>query len=152
MISTDKILPGALYASIAVAVVVTAMLAVSTKDTIAEVTIAGERLNVIVADTPSLQEKGLSGRTSLGPNDGMLFLFPEPGFHRFWMKNMKIPIDIIWLDANRRIVDVWENATPESYPETREPRSVSLYVLEVNAGFYKKHKLNNGNVVELKLQ
>jgi len=150
MISTDKILLGALCASIAVAVVATAMLAVSPKDTIAEVVIAGERLKVVVANTPELQEKGLGGRKSLEPNGGMLFIFPKPGFYGFWMKDMKIPIDIIWFDANRRIVDVWENATPESYPEAREPRDASLYVLEVNAGFYKKHTLKKGDVVELK--
>ena len=150
MISTDKILLGALCASIAVAVVATAMLAVSPKDIIAEVVIVGERLKVVVADTPELQEKGLGGRTSLESNGGMLFIFPKPGFYGFWMKDMKILIDIIWLDANRRIVDVWENATPESYPETREPRSAALYVLEVNAGFYKKHTLMKGDVLELK--
>src|SRR3989344_4148201 len=149
MITTDKILLGALYISIAVAVVATAMLAVSQQETIREVTIAGERFNVVVADTPELQEKGLSGRTSLESNGGMLFIFPKPGFYGFWMKDMKIPIDIIWFDANRRIVDVWENATPESYPKVHTPVVPAQYVLEVGTGYFANHALKHGDILEI---
>ncbi|MFZ2303900.1 MAG: DUF192 domain-containing protein [Minisyncoccia bacterium] len=143
-----KILLWVLYATITVAVFATVIIVVSPKDTVSEVVIAGERLNVVVADTPALQEKGLSGRTSLKPNDGMLFIFPEPGFYGFWMKGMKIPIDIIWLNSERRIVDVWENATPDSYPRAYVSRAEAKYVLEVPSGFSSKYSLKEGDVLE----
>lgn len=150
MNSLGKILPVVLYTSIAVAVVVTAMLVVSPKIRMAEIVIAGERLDVSIADTQMLQAKGLSGRRSLKPNEGMLFIFPAPGFYGFWMKDMKIPIDIIWIDAERMVVDMWENATPDSYPKVYTPRIEAKYVLEVEAGFSSKFLLKRGDVLELK--
>lgn len=151
MNTTGKILLGALYISIAVAVVATAMLlAVSPKSRTAEVVIAGKTLSVIVADTEVTQAKGLSGHKSLKPNEGMLFIFSKPGFYGFWMKDMKIPIDIIWFDAERRVVDVWENATPDSYPRVYTPRAEAKYVLEVPAGFFAEHLMKRGDVLELK--
>jgi len=148
-----KLLLGALYTSIAVAVVATAMLAVPKgAPSGTKVLLAGEEILVTVADTPQLREKGLSFHKPLLENKGMFFVFPEPSLYGFWMKDMVFPIDIIWFDANQRIVDVWENATPQTYPEIRTPRSESKYVLEVNAGFYKNHALKRGDVVELKLQ
>ncbi len=149
--STGRLLLGALYASIAVAIVVTAMLVVpSPATTERKVILGGNEINVTIADTQTAQTKGLSGIKSLGPSEGMLFVFPAPGFHGFWMKNMKIPIDIIWFDAERKIVDVWENATPNSYPRTYVPSKEGKYVLEVEAGFFAKHSLKIGDVLELK--
>lgn len=145
-----KLLLGALYTSIAVAVVATAMLAVSPESKLAEVVIAGKTLSVIVADTEATQAKGLSGRKSLKPNEGMLFIFPKPGFYEFWMKDMKIPIDIIWFDVERSVVDVWENAIPDSYPRVYTPRAEAKYVLEVEAGFFAEHLMKAGDILELK--
>ncbi|HBB43793.1 MAG: hypothetical protein UW27_C0002G0071 [Parcubacteria group bacterium GW2011_GWA1_44_13] len=148
-----KLLLGTLYTSIAVAILVTAMLVIpkgSLKE--ARVSLAGVEIMVTIADTPELREKGLSFHNPLLKNEGMLFVFPDAGLYGFWMKDMLFPIDIIWLDEKMRIVDVWENATPESYPKVYMPRSESKYVLEVNAGFYRKHALKSGDVVELRLQ
>ena len=150
MISTGKILLGALYISIAVAVVATAMLAVPSPETTErKVLLGGNEINVTIADTPALQAKGLGGRKSLKPNEGMLFIFPTPGFYGFWMKDMEIPIDIIWFDENYRIVDVWENATPDSYPKLSTPRALSQFVLEVPAGYFAEHHLKSGNILEM---
>lgn len=150
MNSTGKINRYVAYVIIAVAVVVIAMFAVPPKSRTAEVVIAGKTLNVLVADTQVAQAKGLSGRKDLKPNEGMLFIFPVPGFYGFWMKDMEIPIDIIWFDAERKVVDVWENATPDSYPRVYTPRAEARYVLEVEDGFFAKHSLKIGDVLELK--
>ena len=140
-----------LYAIIAVAIFVTAMFVVQEKDDdVTKVFLGGEEIMVTIADTPELMSKGLSGRENLKPNEGMLFVFPEPGFYGFWMKDMKISIDIIWLDEKRQIVDVWEDADRDSYPKVYKPRSEAQYVLEVRAGFYRDHNLKSGDVLELK--
>lgn len=146
---TGKLLLGALYTSIAVAILATAMLAVSPRTMNTSVSIAGEKINVTIADTPTLQEKGLSGRKELKQNEGMLFIFPESGMYGFWMKEMLFPIDIIWIDANRRVVDAWGGATPDSYPQVRTPVAPAKYVLEVNAGFVKMYSIKRGDVLEL---
>lgn len=146
---TGRLILGALYASIAVAILATAVFVVSSGGTIMQVTVAGEKLSVMIADTPELQERGLSGHKSLGGNEGMLFVFPAPVKTGFWMKDMLFPIDIVWFDANRHIVDVWGNASPSSYPEIRTPHSEASYVLEVQSGFFKKHNLKFGDVLEL---
>lgn len=145
-----KLLLGALYISIAVAIVATAILVVSVKNSHqSRVSLGGEEIVVTLANTPELQAKGLSGYKGLMPNEGMLFRFQKPGMHGFWMKDMLFPIDIIWFDENKRIVDSWENATPESYPQIYTPRTESQFVLEVPDGFYLKHNLKIGNKLEI---
>ena len=145
-----KLLLGTLYTSIAVAIVVTAMLAVSPKATsVKSVVIGGREILVTIADTPELRGKGLSYHKPLVENEGMLFVFPKSDYYRFWMKDMLFPIDIIWLDENMRIVDVWENAAPESYPKLSTPRASSQFVLEVPAGFYLKHNLKIGDKLKI---
>ncbi len=141
-----RLLLGALYTSIAVAVVATAMLTVSGETAHSpKVLIGGEEIMVMIADTAELQKRGLSGHAELKPNEGMLFVFPQPGFYGFWMKDMFFPIDIIWFDEKRQIVDVWEKATPNSYPKRFTPQGEAMYVLEVKAGFYDAYHLRIGD-------
>jgi uncharacterized membrane protein (UPF0127 family) len=100
--------------------------------------------------TEATQERGLSGRDSLPPNTGMLFVFKEPAAYQFWMKDMKFPIDIIWFAADQTITYIKQNATPDSYPTIFEPPYLSLYVLEVPAGFAEAHGLNIGDQAVIK--
>lgn len=145
-----RILLGALYTSIAVAILVAAMLAVSPKKPRQpRVFLGNQEVIVTIADTPALREKGLSGHEALTPDEGMLFIFPEPGFHGFWMKDMLFPIDIIWFDSNQQIVDVWESATPASYPKVFTPRASAQFVLEVPAGFFANHAFKVGDTLEI---
>ena len=61
-------------------------------------------IHVDLAITPDEQSKGLSIKNTLNDSDGMLFPFDTPGDYSFWMKDMKFPIDIIWIDSNYKIV------------------------------------------------
>ena len=107
--------------------------------------IGGAELKVEIADTPQKRIDGLSGRQNLDQNKGMLFIFEKPDHYSFWMKNMKFPIDIIWIDENKKIIDITKNASQESYPERFSPKIPAKYVLEVNAGWADKHNVKIGS-------
>lgn len=141
----------ALYVSIAVAFVLMAMFAVlSPLNKEVKLSLGGHEVLATVADTPASRTQGLSDTKSLGKNKGMLFIFDEPEYYGFWMKDMLYSIDIIWLDDRRVVVDVWENASPSSYPVVRKPSNRAKYVLEVNAGFVKENMLKAGDKLEIK--
>ena len=94
------------------------------------------------------REKGLMFRESLAEDRGMLFIFEEEGLYSFWMKNMRFPLDIIWLDLNKKIVEIKENVLPCSEScETLSPENKARYVLEVNAGFTRRNKIKVGESV-----
>lgn len=146
-----KLLLGALYASSAVAIWASLMFAVSMDvSNNPKVILNGKEIAVVIADTKTLQEKGLSGYKKLEPNEGMFFVFSTPGAYGFWMKDMLFPIDIIWFDKDYRVVDLWEHATPESYPKVYVPQKEAKYVLEVVSGFSSAHAVKYGDLLELK--
>ena len=96
-------------------------------------------IQVEVSDTQNERTKGLSGKENLGNREGMLFVFDNEDLHGIWMKDMNFPIDILWINEDYEIVDIKENAKPESFPEIFYPKTKSLYVLEVNMGFLEKN-------------
>ncbi len=112
------------------------------------VKIAGKKIKVDLALTAETREKGLSGRNFLEEGKGMLFVFNQADKYSFWMKDMKFPIDIIWIGEDFRVVYMKENALPESYPETFTPGQNARYVLEVSAGFLQKENLKLGDKAE----
>lgn len=105
-------------------------------------------INVELADKPAKQIKGLSGRNELKENNGMLFVYNKPGFHSIWMKDMKFPIDIIWINENKKIIGVENGIKPESYPKSFRPPSPAKYTLETNSGFVKKYGVETGKAVD----
>ena len=111
------------------------------------VKIAGQNIKVDLALTSDAQATGLSGRSELLPDQGMLFVFTAPGKYYFWMKEMNFPIDMIWLGEDMQVVYIKKDALPENFPETYGPDLDSKYVLEVPAGFSDKNNLNVGDVV-----
>ena|SRR3989344_1658143 len=114
------------------------------------VQVAGQTIRVDIADSPEEREQGLSGKEGLAENEGMLFVFEEDGRYGFWMKDMLFSIDIIWLSKEGRIVDVLENAAPESYPEySFLPNVAARYVLELPAGFAKTYNVKIGDWIEM---
>ncbi len=103
-------------------------------------------LNVEVASQPKEQQMGLMFRERMADDAGMLFVFPFQRHQSFWMRNTLIPLDLFFIDSNWKVVGVVENAEPL----TEGPREVdgdSQYVLEVNAGFAKKHGFGAGTKV-----
>ncbi len=103
---------------------------------------------VELADDNTKRRLGLSGRDSLAEGRGMLFVFESEAALSFWMKDMRFAIDIIWLDKDKAVVDITENATPESYPQRFSPKSPSKYALEVPAGFAARNNISAGDKME----
>lgn len=85
-----------------------------------------------VASTPALQQQGLSERTSFSVRQAMLFTYSQPQQLCFWMKDMYIPLDMIWLDDDHRIVHIEHNVQPKTYPKSFCAQA--QYVIEVRAG------------------
>lgn len=102
-------------------------------------------LRVLVADTPALRERGLSGMSRLDA-DGMLFIFDQPD-NGLWMKDMVFPLDIIWISPDLQVVDITEDATPESYPHLFHSQHPAQFAVEVPAGFVRQHHISIGDRV-----
>lgn len=116
---------------------------------ITTVTIGGQAIRALLADTTEKITLGLGGRNSLPKDAGMIFVFDHAASYPFWMKGMKFSIDIIWIGDDFRITDIKADASPDSFPENFWPAEQSRYVLEVNAGFSKKFGISIGNQVKI---
>ena len=118
------------------------------KVSLPQLEIGNATIKIEIADTETERTQGLSDRTNLAPDTGLLFIFPTITTPNFWMKDMFFPIDIIWLDENWKIIGIEKNLTPETYPKLFFPPSPIKYVLEVNAGFSTKNNLKTGDQVK----
>ena len=109
----------------------------------------GAAIQVELAIDEATRTQGLMYRDHLADDRGMLFFFPESGDYAFWMKNTLIPLDMVWIDDQRRIVHVEANVPPckadpcPNYP----PNAKAKYVLELAAGVAGKHHLGNGQTL-----
>jgi uncharacterized protein len=112
---------------------------------------SGIKVSVEIANTEAARARGLMFRKTLAQDQGMIFLFEEPGVHSFWMKNTLIPLDILWLDRSGRIVSIAHAVPPctvdpcPSYAPTAE----SCAVLEVVSGFAKQHRVGVGDRIRI---
>ena len=121
-----------------------------------KITIKNLSVNASVASTPNERRAGLSKFESLPLDQGMLFVFDHSEKYSIWMKNMKFAIDIIWLDEQKRVVDVVSNAPPQpgkkdSQLAVYRPRGDSMYILEVNAGLAALNNVNIGDIADFSL-
>jgi len=104
-------------------------------------------VNIELAQTGQQRERGLMYRGELPANAGMLFIFKSPVHASFWMHNTQIPLDMLFAGSDRRVIGIITNAEP--YNDTPlEVAGDSQYVLEVNAGFCKKHGIKVGDRLE----
>jgi uncharacterized protein len=118
------------------------------------VTVNGQVLVADIAATDEQRTKGLSVKDRLAENEAMLFVFDNEGEHTFWMKNMKFPIDIIWIDSDKAVVHIEHNLQPcnsDLLCPTYRPIDDSLYVLETVGGFAEKYDIVKGTMVEFEL-
>lgn len=129
------------------------------------------KIEAILADEADERKEGLSDRDGLPISQGMLFVFDKSDTYAIWMKDMKFPIDIIWIDdspahsglspsgsmtGEKKIVDIAQNAVPEPGKDDEElkiyrPKGQAKYVLEINAGLSKLHDLQAGDTVSFEL-
>lgn len=95
--------------------------------------------------------KGLMFQKSLEQNKGMLFIFAKEAKYSFWMKNTLIPLDIVWLNKDKKVVFISENNQPCKwyYCSSIKPTAEAKYVLEVNSGIVKKIELKVGDELNL---
>ncbi|MGD1894252.1 MAG: DUF192 domain-containing protein [Cyclobacteriaceae bacterium] len=113
------------------------------KDTIQYITIE-------VADDPEQRAQGMMYRTSMEEEQGMLFIHDYAEVQSYWMKNVKVPLDIIYVAENKQIVTIYQGVMPYSQktiPSTAE----ALYVVEVNAGFTGRHKIEEGDFIDFEI-
>jgi uncharacterized membrane protein (UPF0127 family) len=111
-------------------------------------------LTADLALTPDQQTKGLAVKDNLKENEGMLFVFASEGINSFWMKDMKFPIDIIWMNSNRTVIHIEHSLKPcPSILDcpTYSPSTNSNYVLEAVSGFAAKHQVVNGTMMDFEL-
>jgi len=118
------------------------------------VSLGGVNVTASLSTTPDSQSKGLSIKDSLNEKEGMLFIFESPQKYSFWMKDMKFPIDIIWINSTGQIVHIEKNLPPCVFLlpcPSYAPKDDSLYVLEVVSNFTNKFNINVGDPVDSKV-
>jgi hypothetical protein len=152
----NKYLVGFIIFIIAVAVIIVLILAQKSNQFTRKITTTiGETTFVLeVADSEQKRQLGLSKRKSLKDNEGMIFIFDIPGYYAFWMKDMKFPIDIIFLN-NEKIVTIYKNVPyPQNEDErlaTYSPTQPANRVLELKAGTVEKLGLSEGETIKISL-
>jgi uncharacterized membrane protein (UPF0127 family) len=107
----------------------------------------GKRYSLSIAATPQMQQRGLGEQQSLPQNQGMLFIFDQPATQCFWMKDMRFPLDMIWVSTARRVEHIKANVSPRTYPNTFCPAVQAKYVIELNAGQAKLSGMHTGQTL-----
>jgi len=111
------------------------------------VEVGGQRFGVEVAKTDEERARGLMFRDEMPADRGMVFVHDSEDLQAYWMKNTKIPLDILYFDSKRRLVSQQRNVPPCSAGDRCPPypsEAPARYVLELNAGQAERLKLENG--------
>ena len=114
------------------------------------VTIDDIQIIAWIADTQTARETGLMGMQNINENEGMLFVYEVPGAYSFWMKNTLMPLDVIFVSNNMKIISI-QNMEPcitepcRIYP----PPSDILYAIEVKGGFAERNNIEVGQIVNI---
>jgi len=107
--------------------------------------VAGHALRAEVAGTVEQRMKGLMFREKLGANDGMLFVFDEPGYHAMWMKNTPLPLSVAFVDGEGRILNILDME-----PHTLDQHMAAgpaRYALETHKGWFAQRRIKPGDKV-----
>ena len=101
-----------------------------------------------IAQNSRQRSKGLSGRDQICSNCGMLFVFKKEGIYPFWMKNTKIPLDMIWIDSDNKVVKIATALETNSEKEYANDKPAK-YVIELNANEVFKLDLKIGDTIPI---
>jgi len=115
-----------------------------------KIMISKHKLIADLAISTQQQSLGLSVKQNMTENQGMLFVFSSESQHPFWMKDMKFPIDIIWINSNQTVVHIEHSLQPCKSDEDCQvysPDVNSLYVLETVAGYTIKYQVDVGTQI-----
>jgi uncharacterized protein len=112
---------------------------------VTQVKISGHALRVEIATTDAQRSRGLMHRDKLAKNDGMLFVFDDPGYHAMWMKNTLIPLSVAFVDGEGRILNILDME-----PHTLDPNVAAgpaRYAIETNKGWFAQRRIKAGDLV-----
>lgn len=113
---------------------------------------SGAEFRLEIAADPESQRRGYMFRESIAPDAGMLFVYRDTGRRAFWMKNCLVALDIVWLDASSRVIEIAHSLTPcpASGPcPSVEPQRAARHVLEVAGGTARRERLAAGDLVTI---
>ena len=104
-------------------------------------------ISIEIADDEYQTQTGLMYRDNIKDSQGMLFIFPDAQYRSFYMKNTKIPLDILYFDEQKKLINIQKNTKP--FNQTSLPsRAPSKYVLEINAGLSDHWGIEKGDRIE----
>ena len=112
---------------------------------VAQVKVAGHALRVEIAATIEQRMNGLMFRDKLGRNDGMVFVFEEPGYHAMWMRNTLIALSVAFIDGEGRILNI-----VDMEPQTLDQHAAAgpaVYAIETNKGWFAERRIKAGDRV-----
>jgi uncharacterized membrane protein (UPF0127 family) len=112
----------------------------------------GKRISAEVMTHPMDMTRGMMFRDSLAPDRGMLFIHGAPGKYEYWMYQVKIPLDIIWMDQNHRVTEISANTPPCKSQSAKQcpnygGHESSMYVLELAGGMAAAYGVQTGSVI-----
>ena len=112
-------------------------------------------LEVQIADDESKRIRGLMFQDPLPYDQGMIFVFDEPGVYSLWMLNMQFALDMIWIDADGNVVHIEQDIPPCETPteimacQSIVPSGGAMYILEVTAGFVDQFGITKDSKIDL---
>lgn len=110
-------------------------------------------IRVEIADSEIERAQGLSGRDRIDDkHNGMFFIFPEEDYIGIWMKDMKFPIDIVWINKDMKVIGIEKNVSPDTYPRVFRPDSPAKYVLETHTQYPDLVGIRVGQTVRIPLE
>ncbi len=110
-------------------------------------------VRVEIADSQLERERGLSGRAEIGKqHNGMFFIFPKEEYIGIWMKDMKFPIDIVWIGEDLKVIGIEKNVSPNTYPRIFRPDRPAKYVLETETQYPDLVGIHAGQTVRIPLE
>jgi uncharacterized protein len=108
--------------------------------------VGGQAIHADIANTEATRQIGLMYRKKMGPQEGMLFVFPEIGYHAMWMRNTLIPLSVAYMDERGVILSIHEMQPLSDAPH--QSSGPARFALEMNAGWFAAHKIKAGDAVK----